>query len=67
MEHQHRSPRHEGACRISVTGLAPRAATGHYYTSRFTAGDMDFALVSRSTNFGTFNEAKIADTELTTC
>ncbi|MFD0396180.1 hypothetical protein ACFQ3Z_44765 [Streptomyces nogalater] len=37
VEHQHRSPRHEGACRIAVTGLRPKAATGHYYTSRFTA------------------------------
>ncbi|MGW3381922.1 Cap15 family cyclic dinucleotide receptor domain-containing protein [Streptomyces albogriseolus] len=61
VEHQHRSPRHEGACRISVTGLAPRAAVGHYYTSRLTAGDMDFALLNRSTSYGTFAEAQAAD------
>lgn len=61
VEHQHRSPRHEGACRISVTGLTPRAATGHYYTSRFTAGDMDFTLLNRSVNYGTFAEVQAAD------
>lgn len=58
VEHQHRSPRHEGACRISFTGLTPRAATGHYYTSRFTAGDMDFTLLNRSTDYATFAEAQ---------
>ncbi|GAB7105264.1 hypothetical protein JCM4814A_35780 [Streptomyces phaeofaciens JCM 4814] len=61
VEHQHRSPRHEGACRITMTGLKPTAATGHYYTSRFTAGDMDFTLLNRSTEYGTFAEAKAAD------
>ncbi|MFF8931468.1 hypothetical protein ACF1AO_29850 [Streptomyces longwoodensis] len=61
VEHQHRSPRHEGACRIAVTGLQPKAATGHYYTSRFTAGDMDFTLLNRSTDYGTFAEAQAAD------
>ncbi|MFJ8563218.1 hypothetical protein [Streptomyces sp. NPDC093514] len=58
---QHSSPRHEGACRIAVTGLQPRAATGHYYTSRFTAGDMDYTLLNRSTDYGTFAEAQAAD------
>ncbi|MFF6884660.1 hypothetical protein ACFY9F_15925 [Streptomyces sp. NPDC012421] len=61
VEHQHRSPRHEGACRITMTGLKPMAATGHYYTSRFTAGDMDFTLLNRSTEYGTFAEAEAAD------
>ncbi|MFJ5035298.1 hypothetical protein ACIQB5_46460 [Streptomyces sp. NPDC088560] len=61
VEHQQRSPRHEGACRISVTGLTPRAATGHYYTSRFTAGDMDFMLLNRSTGYGTFAEVQTDD------
>jgi len=61
VEHQSRSPRHEGACRIAVTGLQPKAATGHYYTSRFTAGDMDFTLLDRSTDYGTFAEAQAAD------
>ncbi|MFD5820261.1 hypothetical protein [Streptomyces sp. NPDC127038] len=61
VEHQPRSPRHEGACRIAVTGLQPKAATGHYYTSRFTAGDMDFTLLNRSTDYGTFTEAQGAD------
>ncbi|MFD0344780.1 hypothetical protein ACFVH0_39985 [Streptomyces sp. NPDC127117] len=61
VEHQHRSPRHEGACRIAVTGLQPMAATGHYYTSRFTVGDMDFTLVDRSTEYSRFTEAQSAD------
>ncbi|MFF3653614.1 hypothetical protein ACFYXV_33870 [Streptomyces sp. NPDC002181] len=63
VEHQQRSPRHEGACRLSVTGLTPQAATGHYYTSRFTAGDMDFTLIDRSTDYGTFAEAQSVDPE----
>ncbi|MFI5867434.1 hypothetical protein [Streptomyces sp. NPDC051546] len=61
VEHQPRSPRHEGACRISVTGLQPKAANGHYYTSRFTAGDMDFTLLNRSTDYSTFAEVQAAD------
>ncbi|MFE9975716.1 hypothetical protein ACFYRD_34620 [Streptomyces hirsutus] len=65
VEHQHRSPRHEGACRIAVTGLQPKSAAGHYYTSRFTAGDMDFTLLNRSTDYGTFTEAQAADPEHT--
>ncbi|MFF3409625.1 hypothetical protein ACFYW8_26185 [Streptomyces sp. NPDC002742] len=65
VEHQRRSPRHEGACRMSVTGLNPRTASGHYFTSRLTVGDMDFALLNRSTGYGTFAEAQLADTEHT--
>ncbi|MFD9003893.1 hypothetical protein ACFV0T_23515 [Streptomyces sp. NPDC059582] len=65
-EHRHRSPRHEGACRISVAGLNPRAATGHYYTSRFTAGDMDFTPLNRSTGYGTFAEVQGVDPEYAT-
>ncbi|MFB7575682.1 hypothetical protein [Streptomyces sp. NPDC056165] len=49
-----------------MTGLQPKAATGHYYTSRFTAGDMDFSLLDRSTDYGTFAEAQSADPEHTT-
>jgi hypothetical protein len=52
--------------RISVTGLKPRAATGHYYTSRFTVGDMDFTLLNRSIDYGTFAEAQATDPEQTT-
>ncbi|GAA2114995.1 hypothetical protein [Streptomyces synnematoformans] len=65
-EHQYRSPRHERTCHISVTGLMPQTATGHYFTSRLTAGDMDFTLLSCSTGFGTFAEAQAADPEHTT-
>ncbi|MCX4972409.1 hypothetical protein [Streptomyces sp. NBC_00620] len=63
--HQHRSPRHHGACRLSVTGLIPKSATGHYFTGRFTAGDVDLMLISRSTEFGTFSEAQTADPDQT--
>ncbi|MEV7358546.1 hypothetical protein [Kitasatospora sp. NPDC091276] len=60
-EHLRRSPRHKGACQLSVTGRAPRSIAGSYFTSRFTAGDMDLSLIDRSTNYGTFAEAQIAD------
>ncbi|MFC1405797.1 MULTISPECIES: hypothetical protein [Streptacidiphilus] len=59
--HQQRSPRHTGVCRLSVTGRSPQALTGRYYTDRFTAGDMDAALIVRSTEFGTFEQARAAD------
>jgi hypothetical protein len=65
VEHQRRSPLHEGACRISVTGLSPRAASGHYFTCRLTVGDMDFTLLNRSIGYGTFAEAQVADPEHT--
>lgn len=61
-EHEVRSPRHEGAGRIAVTGLTPQSATGRYFTGRLTVGDMDLTLIDRSTNFGTFAEAEAADT-----
>ncbi|MEV6208672.1 hypothetical protein [Kitasatospora sp. NPDC051914] len=60
-EHQRRSPRHAGACQLSVTGRIPRSIAGSYFTSRFTAGDMDLSLLSRSTDYGTFAEAQTAD------
>ncbi|MFJ9574765.1 hypothetical protein ACIRQF_00035 [Streptomyces sp. NPDC101191] len=61
VEHQPRSPRHEGAARISVTGRVPTAATGWYFTGRFTAGDMDLTLINRGTDYGTFAQAQAAD------
>jgi hypothetical protein len=60
--HLHRSPVHTGACRISLAGRAPRAITGRYYTDRFTAGDMELNLISRSTEHSTFGEAAASDT-----
>ena len=54
------------ACRISVAGLNPLTATGHHYTSRFTAGDMDFTLLNRSSDYGTFAEVQAADPEHST-
>ncbi|MBT2545260.1 hypothetical protein J7E99_32315 [Streptomyces sp. ISL-44] len=61
VEHQPRSPRHEGVARISVTGHMPTAATGRYFTGRFTAGDMDLTLIDRSTGYGTFAQVQAAD------
>ncbi|AUY53834.1 hypothetical protein [Streptomyces sp. CB01881] len=60
-EHQARSPRHAGSCRLSVTGRAPRGLAGSYFTSRFTVGDMDLALVDRSMEYATFVDARAAD------
>jgi hypothetical protein len=53
---------HTGACRISLAGLTPRSITGRYYTDRFTAGDMELSLISRSTEHSTFGEAAASDT-----
>lgn len=60
--HQHRSPVHTGACRISLAGRTPRSISGRYYTDRFTAGDMDLDLISRSTEHSTFAEVASSDT-----
>ncbi|MEV4453591.1 Cap15 family cyclic dinucleotide receptor domain-containing protein [Streptomyces mirabilis] len=60
-EYRQRSPRHSGACRLSVTGRTPQSITGSYFTDRFTAGDMDLTLVDRSTDHGTFADAQTAD------
>lgn len=60
-EYRQRSPRHSGACRLSVTGRTPQTITGSYFTDRFTAGDMDLTLVDRSTDHGTFADAQTAD------
>ncbi|WP_432197176.1 hypothetical protein [Streptomyces sp. bgisy027] len=60
--HQQRSPRHTGACRLSLAGRTPRALAGRYYTDRFTAGDMELVLISRTTDYSTFAEAAVADT-----
>ncbi|MDT0468344.1 Cap15 family cyclic dinucleotide receptor domain-containing protein [Streptomyces gibsoniae] len=60
--YQQRSPRHTGACRLSVSGSAPQAMTGRYYTDRFTAGDMDLVLVSEATDHATYEQARTADT-----
>ncbi|MFE2096979.1 hypothetical protein [Streptomyces sp. NPDC059468] len=60
--HQQRSPRHTGACRLSLAGRAPTALTGRYYTDRFTAGDMELVLISRTTDYSTFTQAASADT-----
>jgi hypothetical protein len=59
--HQQRSPRHTGACRLSVTGRSPSILQGRYYTDRFTAGDMELVLVDRRTDYGTFDQAQAAD------
>ncbi|MGW5527940.1 Cap15 family cyclic dinucleotide receptor domain-containing protein [Streptomyces xanthochromogenes] len=61
IEHQHRSPQHEGACRLTVTGHTPRAASGRYFTARLTAGDIDLTLIDRSTDHETFAHVQAAD------
>lgn len=60
--HQARSPRHTGACRLSITGPAPTMMGGRYYTDRFTAGDIGLVLLNRVTAYGTFAQAADADT-----
>jgi hypothetical protein len=60
--HQHRSRVHTGVCRISLAGRIPRSITGSYYTDRFTAGDMELDLISRSTEHSTFAEAAASET-----
>ncbi|MFB7045102.1 hypothetical protein ACFCX7_03010 [Streptomyces microflavus] len=60
--HQQRSPRHTGACRLSLAGRAPTALVGRYYTDRFTAGDMELVLMNRTTDYSTFAQAAAVDT-----
>ncbi|WP_133260041.1 hypothetical protein [Streptacidiphilus pinicola] len=59
---QSRSPRHTGACRLSVSGHTPQRMTGRYFTDRFTAGDMELTFMSRATHYATYQEAQDADT-----
>ncbi|MFJ9816031.1 hypothetical protein ACIRU3_12275 [Streptomyces sp. NPDC101151] len=60
--HQQRSPRHTGACRLSLAGRTPTALAGRYYTDRFTAGDMELVLITRTTDYSTFAQVAAADT-----
>lgn len=57
-EHRKRSPRHSGACEISVPTGQPTAMTGLYFTDRFTQGEMVLELVDRTTNYRDFASAK---------
>lgn len=57
-EHRRRSPRHVGACEFSTPQGTPTRLEGHYFTDRFTQGEMTLELVDRSTNFADFQGAR---------
>ncbi|MFD4548471.1 MULTISPECIES: hypothetical protein [unclassified Streptomyces] len=46
---------------MRLAGRAPRALTGRCYTDRFTAGDMELVLITRTTDYSTFAQVA-ADT-----
>lgn len=52
--HQHRSTRHLGACQLDPTSQRPSAMGGVYFTDRYTKGDMQLALVDRSSGYASF-------------
>jgi len=56
-EHRRRSPRHVGACEFSTPQGSPTRLEGHYFTDRYTQGEMTLELVGRSTNFADFQGA----------
>lgn len=57
-EHRRRSPRHVGACEFRTPQGGPTRMEGHYFTDRFTQGEMTLELVDRSTNFADFQSAR---------
>lgn len=58
-EHIERSPRHAGACELTVPRGSPSALSGVYFTDRFTAGDMTLELLDRTTNHETFEAVQV--------
>jgi hypothetical protein len=54
--HRHRSPRHLGVCWLRIPSKLPTTIEGWYFTDRYTQGDMDFALVDRSSGHASFAE-----------
>jgi SMODS-associating 2TM, beta-strand rich effector domain len=52
-EHRARSPNHDGACQLEAVGDAPVEMRGHYWTSRFTAGDLELQFVDRTLDYST--------------
>jgi hypothetical protein len=57
-QHRSRSPRHVGACELSIGTKAPLSLSGYYFTDRFTKGDMELTLLSRKTDLGDYTAAK---------
>lgn len=56
-EHRERSPRHIGACEISIESRDPDRLAGEYFTDRFTAGEMQIKFCDRSTGHTDFAAA----------
>lgn len=56
-EHRERSQRHLGSCTFSPANLKPKTMPGVYFTDRYTQGSMDLALVDRSKDYSTYQEA----------
>lgn len=56
-DHRERSPRHIGACEISIESRDPDRLVGEYFTDRFTAGEMQIELYDRSTGHTNFAAA----------
>lgn len=57
-KHIERSPRNVGACELKLARGAPRTIMGHYFTDRFTAGDLELVLVDRKVDFADFQSAQ---------
>lgn len=57
-EHRARSPRHVGACELTVANSTPTRMAGEYFTDRFTAGEMRLELCDRSTGHGDYAAAQ---------
>jgi hypothetical protein len=53
-EHLPRSPRHTGACTLTLPAGSPDSLPGLYFTDRFTAGEMTLTLIDRTTNYADF-------------
>jgi len=60
-EHLPRSPRHTGACELSLSTGSPTVLPGLYFTDRFTAGEMKLILIDRTTNYADFAAAAAHD------
>lgn len=56
--HQHRSPRHLGACQLDPTQQAPAEMAGAYFTDRYTKGDMSLTHIDRTCGYGSFAAAE---------
>lgn len=57
-EHRGRSPRHVGACELSIAHRGSDKIVGEYFTDRFTAGEMRLKLHDRSVGHSDFAAAR---------